>query len=294
MVRAVVLVMTLSSVVAGIMLAMTETTLMWDRVIALVIGLTLAHATNNLINDWTDTHMGIDEDNYFRRQYGTHVLEDGLVSRRNFWLTTIVTGLLALSCGIYLVAALGTIVLYLTLAGAFFVLFYTWPLKHWGLGELAVFLVWGPLLTAGSFWVLTEHISSKVFLVSLLVGIGPTFVILGKHMDKYSYDLPRAVKTLPVVIGLPASRNLMLALLLVQWLLIIFLFSVYGMNGLLFCLLSLIALRPLVISLKAPHPESPPEDYPADVWPLWYSAFAFRYCRDFGFCLLIGLLVPLF
>ena len=41
------------------------------------LGLLLAHATNNLLNDYTDSRRGIDSGNYFRNQYGAHVLEDG-------------------------------------------------------------------------------------------------------------------------------------------------------------------------------------------------------------------------
>ena len=40
-------------------------------------------------------------------------------------------------------------------AGAFFVLFYTWPLKYIGLGELAVIIVWGPLMVGGGYFVVT-------------------------------------------------------------------------------------------------------------------------------------------
>ena len=32
-------------------------------------------------------------------------------------------------------------------------LFYTWPLKYIGLGELAVILVWGPLMIGGGYYV---------------------------------------------------------------------------------------------------------------------------------------------
>jgi 1,4-dihydroxy-2-naphthoate octaprenyltransferase len=36
---------------------------------------------------------------------------------------------------------------------AFFVLFYTWPLKYIGLGEIAVLIVWGPLMIGGGYFV---------------------------------------------------------------------------------------------------------------------------------------------
>src|SRR5688572_29619913 len=48
---------------------------------ALTIGLTFAHATNNLLNDFTDHVKGVDRDNYFRAQYGPQPLEHGLMTK---------------------------------------------------------------------------------------------------------------------------------------------------------------------------------------------------------------------
>ena len=44
-----------------------------------------------------------------------------------------------------------------------------------------------------------------MILVSIISGIGPTLVILGKHMDKYVDDSEKGISSLPVVIGLTAS-----------------------------------------------------------------------------------------
>jgi 1,4-dihydroxy-2-naphthoate octaprenyltransferase len=102
------------------------------------IGLVLAHATNNLLNDFIDYVRGVDKDNYYRAQYGPQPLEHGLMTKRQLLTYAAVTGLLALACGLILVAWRGPLALLLLGLGAFFVLFYTWPLKYIGLGELAV------------------------------------------------------------------------------------------------------------------------------------------------------------
>jgi 1,4-dihydroxy-2-naphthoate octaprenyltransferase len=38
-----------------------------------------------------------------------------------------------------------------------------------------------------------------------------------------------------------------------------------------------------------PRPAAPPSEYPADVWPLWYSAFTFQHTRLFGMLFLVGI-----
>ena len=40
--------------------------------------------------------------------------------------------------------------------GALMLLFYTWPLKYLALGELSIFLIWGPILVAGVYIVLAR------------------------------------------------------------------------------------------------------------------------------------------
>ena len=59
----------------------------------------------------------------------------------------------ALTAGLYLIFsnANDPIIWILLAAGAFFVLFYTWPLKGLGLGEVAVLVVWGPLMIGGGW-----------------------------------------------------------------------------------------------------------------------------------------------
>src|SRR5512143_3726335 len=142
--RAAVLVMTfLSGAIAGIFAASSGqfNFLRWFLV---TLGLVLAHATNNLLNDYTDYVRGVDIDNYYRAQYGPQPLVHGLLSKRQLLTYAAITGLIALTAGAVLVVARGPLALALLAAGVFFVLFYTFPLKYIALGELSVLIVWGP------------------------------------------------------------------------------------------------------------------------------------------------------
>jgi 1,4-dihydroxy-2-naphthoate octaprenyltransferase len=291
--RAVVLIMTIAAVLVGVLLASQDHQIDVVLCAVLLFGLTLAHASNNLINDWVDYRQGVDKQNYFRRRYGAHVLEDNLVTTKEFWWVTSLTGISAIACGIYVVAQTGPVSLYLSMAGAFFVLFYTWPLKHLALGELSVLLVWGPLITGGSYYVVAGTMSLEVILVSIISGIGPTLVIMGKHMDKYVDDSEKSISSLPVLIGLAASRNLTIVLMLIQWVLACMLVLVSNAWWLLVCLLTLPAAVSFFQKLRADAPVSKPDDYPDDVWPLWYAAFAFRYCSYFGLSMIVGLALKL-
>ena len=193
---------------------------MW---LLLVIGLIMAHATNNLLNDYTDHVRGVDKDNYFRAQYGPQPLEHGLMTTRQLLTYAAVTGLIALAAGAYLVYLRGTLAWVLLGAGAFFVLFYTWPLKYIGLGEVTVLLVWGPLMIGGGYFVITGQWDWNVVIASLPYTLGVTTVIFGKHIDKYGEDKTKHIHTLPVIIGERAARYSVVTMMVLQYLSVLYL-----------------------------------------------------------------------
>ncbi|TGD74175.1 prenyltransferase [Mangrovimicrobium sediminis] len=290
--RASVLFMTFTAAALGGLLAWRAGAFQLDLWLATVIGLVFAHATNNLLNDYTDSRRGIDRDNYYRNQYGVHVLEDGLMSGPDFWRYVGVTAGIALLLGGWLVVQRSGLTLDLMLAGAFFVLFYTWPLKYYGLGEPAVLLVWGPLMVGGTYYVLVGQWSWDVTWLSLVFALGPTTVIFGKHTDKLEADRAKGVHTLPVMIGERAARASIAAMLIAQYLLCVGLVIAGRFQWPLLLALGGLAMAPdLLRALRQPKPAAPPADYAADVWPLWFSAWAFRHTRRFTSFFLIGLIL---
>ena len=145
--RAAVLIMTFISAALAGLFALRDGEFRFLPWLALTLGLILAHASNNIFNDFTDFVRGVDKDNYFRTVYGAQPIASGLMTKRQHLTYFAVTSLLALAMGLYLVFINSNDLLIWMLigAGAFFVLFYTWPLKYIALGELAVLIVWGPM-----------------------------------------------------------------------------------------------------------------------------------------------------
>ena len=290
--RASVLFMTFTAAALGGLMAWRAGVFEWNLWLATVLGLMFAHATNNLLNDYTDSRRGIDKENYYRNQYGVHVLEDGLMSERQFWRYLGVTAAVALLLGAWLVSQRSGLTIDLMLAGAFFVLFYTWPLKYYGLGEPAVLLVWGPLMVGGSYYVLAGNWSWDVTWLSLVFALGPTTVLFGKHTDKLEADRARGVNTLPVILGEKLSRQCVLAMIGAQYLLCILLVLAGSFSwALLLVLFSARSWPRLQAMFGQPKPERPPAGYPEDIWPLWFSALAFRHTRQFTTLFLTGVVL---
>ncbi len=293
--RAAVLIMTFTSAgIAGLLAAHAGKfdLLRW---FLLTIGLIFAHATNNLLNDYTDYARGVDANNYFRTQYGPQPLEQGLMTKREHLTYAAVTGLIALAAGAYLVAVNGPLALGLLLIGAFFVLFYTYPLKYVGLGELAVLLVWGPLMIGGGYYVITGQWDWNVALAGLVYALGPTTVIFGKHIDKRAEDAAKGIRTLPVILGETASRYVVLAMMALEYLGVITLvLTGYFSPVMLVVLGALYWLRPALTVYRRPRPSEPPREEPArSAWPLYFVAASFYQSRAYGLFFMLGLILQL-
>jgi 1,4-dihydroxy-2-naphthoate polyprenyltransferase len=290
--RSAVLIITfIPAVLAGI-LAFRDGQFNFGLWAVMTIGLIFAHATNNMVNDMTDYRRGVDKDNYFRAQYGPQPLEHGLMTMRQVLAYVAVTGLVALICGLVLAYARGSVVVALLAIGVFFVLFYTWPLKYIGLGELAVILVWGPLMVGGGYYAVTGAWSWNVVIASLPYALGATTVIFGKHVDKYLDDKAKGIHTLPVLIGERNGRYTVLAMMGLQYLITLYLILTgYFSPILLVVLFGLTALPQVVPMYLQPKPKEEPKGYPPEIWPLYFVAAAFLHNKRFGLWYLLGILV---
>lgn len=289
--RAAVLIMTfISGAIAGL-LAILAGQFNFGLWLLMTIGLIMAHATNNLLNDYTDYVRGVDRDNYYRAQYGPQPLEHGLMTKKQLLTYAVLTGLIALACGLVLVYLRGPLVLLLLGLGAFFVLLYTWPLKYIGLGEIAVLIVWGPLMIGGGYFVVSGHWDWNAVLAGLPYALGVTTVIFGKHIDKYQEDKAKGIHTLPVILGERTSRYLAIGMMVLMYLSVAYLVLIgYFQWIMLVVFFALNLLRKVLPQFLKPKPAGPPEGYPRDTWPLWFVSFAFVHNRRFGLLFLLGLI----
>jgi 1,4-dihydroxy-2-naphthoate octaprenyltransferase len=202
-----------------------------------------------------------------------------------------VSGIIALAAGLALILLQGELTWILLALGAFFVLFYTWPLKYIGLGEIAVLIVWGPLMIGGGYYVITGTWEWNVILASLPYALGVTGVIFGKHIDKIDMDKERGIHTLPVLLGEKLSRYTALGMIFLQYMLVVYLvISGFFTPLMLIVFFSIPVLKQIIPLFRNPKPKEKPDDYP-DVWPNYFVAAAFVHNRRFGLLFLLGLIL---
>ncbi|MBI5296332.1 MAG: prenyltransferase [Chloroflexi bacterium] len=294
--RAAVLIMTFISAALAGLFAFRDGAFQFLPWLALAFGLIMAHATNNIFNDFTDFVRGVDKDNYYRTMYGAQPIASGLMTKRQHLTYFAVTGLIALVAGLYLIFinASDPVIWILLGLGAFFVLFYTWPLKGLGLGEVAVLVVWGPLMIGGGYYVMAHKWDWNVVTASLPYVLGVTTVIFGKHIDKLMIDKSKGIHTLPVVIGEQAARYAVLAMMILPYFFTGYLIAIkFFTPVMLIVLFALPTFLKVYPALLKPKPAERPADFPDGQggWPLYFAPMAFWNNRSFGTLFMLGLLV---
>lgn len=181
-------------------------------VFSLVLAIMAVQATANLVNSYRDFEKGIDK----YETAGDRTLVDGLVSKRTLKVLAGVSFLWWLSFFAWSVVAtsFNSTVLGLATLGSFLAIGYTAgpaPLKYLGLGDVVVFLCFGPAVIAYSCIVLVGAIPWQViaftvpvtlYVVAILhannhrdievdsrVGAVTTAILLGANASVHYYDL---------------------------------------------------------------------------------------------------------
>jgi 1,4-dihydroxy-2-naphthoate polyprenyltransferase len=162
------------------------------------------HLGLNVANDVFDASSGADEANARPTPFsgGSRVIQYGLVSRRTMAL--IATGFYAagIGIGVWLAAMRGFWPLFwLGAAGVFISLAYTAPplrLVHRGVGEVAVALGFGPIVTLGAFYVQSQRYTWEAFYASLPVALLIALVLYLNEIPDRQGDAIAGKRTLPV------------------------------------------------------------------------------------------------
>jgi len=125
--RSCVFSMTILSAFIGAMLAALDGIFAPGRWLLVTLGLVLAHAANNMVNDLFDTLEGVDTEDYPRSGYALHPLLDGLVSRNGLIAAILVCNVIDLAIAIYLTVLCGWPVMLFAVAGLLTSVFYVAP-----------------------------------------------------------------------------------------------------------------------------------------------------------------------
>ena len=198
-----------------------------------LLGVMIAHLSSNVLNDYFDVKDGTDEENsdYFQQvSGGSRAIELGLITlngtkKLGFILTTIaliIGGIILFSTN---PANINSVII-CALAGLFLGYFYTAPplrlVARKGLGELTIFLTFGPLITLGTAFAIfdgdlasTEHLLNCLY-IGIPMGLLTTNILLINEFPDMESDQKTHKDHLVVTFGKENSRWIYLFILVLS------------------------------------------------------------------------------
>jgi 1,4-dihydroxy-2-naphthoate octaprenyltransferase len=208
-----------SPVLVGTALAGFEHVFHPLRFVAALVGALFIQVGTNLSNDYSDARRGADTED---RLGPVRVTAGGLVPPRQVLVATYVTFGVAVLAGVYLIAVAGWELLAVGAASILAGVMYTGgpkPYGYEGLGEVFVFLFFGIVAVAGSYFVQTKHLQWEAFALAVPVGLLASGILVVNNVRDIDTDRRARKRTLAVRLGRERTRMVFAVLVYLAYLL---------------------------------------------------------------------------
>ena len=212
--------MTAISVSVGSAVASIDGPFFWHLYLLALLSAVMMHGASNLINDYYDVKNGVDTIQAATAQYRPHPLVEGRLPAKHVRWCAYGLFAAAAAIGLYLTTVCGQMVFWIGLIGFIAGLTYTAPplrYKYMAMGELSVFLMWGPLMVEGAYYVQRGMFSTKALWVSLPFGVLVALVLLANNIRDIDHDHSRRIRTLAIILGRRIGLHAYLILMLLAY-----------------------------------------------------------------------------
>ena len=209
----------IAPVLVGTALAGSEDVFRPLPFVAALVGSVFIQIGTNLSNDYSDARRGADTED---RLGPVRVTAGGLMPPRRVLVGTYVAFGVAVAAGLYLAAVAGWELLVVGAASILAGVLYTGgprPYGYEGLGELFVFLFFGIVAVAGSYFVQTEELRWEAFALAVPVGLLAAAILVVNNVRDIETDRRAGKRTLAVKLGREKARTLFAAMVVVAFLL---------------------------------------------------------------------------
>jgi len=220
-----------------------------------LFGVLFLHAGVNALNDLMDYKYGVDD---WLVLGASRMLQDKLLTVKE--QTTLIITLLLLGSfiGFILTFLKGIWVLIIGIIGVFLGVFYQIKpigLKYRALGDISVFLGFGPLLALGSYYVQTSELNLLPFFAAIPIGLLVIGILHGNNFRDLVEDIQAGYKTVASYLGIKGSSYYYLALVLFAYLLtlIFIILRILPWQTLLVLFTLPIAIRNIKLSFRPDH-----------------------------------------
>ncbi len=235
----------------GAMLALliSPQTTFWWLMPFIVISLILLHSASNVISDYDDYRKGVDKKETLG---GSRVLVDDLISPKQMMRFGLILFALAVVIGIPIIYTRGVTLLLFGLLGLLGGFFYTGrPIgfKYIALGDLFIFLIYGPAIVTGTFYALTGTFSFVAIYTSIPPGLLIAGILQANNLRDLIHDRNANIKTLATVFGEGFAKAEYLFLIIGAYVTVIILVATRVLSP--WSLLVLLSLPPAIKNMNS-------------------------------------------
>jgi 1,4-dihydroxy-2-naphthoate octaprenyltransferase len=176
------------------------------RFVLSLIAALLLQISANLINEYFDFKRGADE---LKTAGQGMIIKNAVLTPNAVLVGAIVTVLLGILIGLYLLTQTGSLLFWIGLGGVLVVITYTagpFPLAYNGLGEVAVFIFMGPLMVLGAYYVMAVQFSWTPVIAGLPIGFMVAAIMHANNVRDIDADRAVNKRTLAVRLGRGGAR----------------------------------------------------------------------------------------
>ena len=179
------------------------------------VGVVLLHVAGNALNDYFDFRSGVDRKVEGDENRPGRVLVRGQLKPRDcLWMAAFCLAAVVPIAG-YFLWRCGPGILIFGLAAAALLYSYTgrpFELKYHALGELVIFITFGPLLMLGAAYAQTLRLELSALVLSLPIGFATTAILVAGNLRDEVEDRQANISTLVNLAGSRLIRALYFAL----------------------------------------------------------------------------------
>ncbi len=193
----------------------------WPNFVLAILAGVLFHTGTNLVNDYYDYKKGVDREG----TYGSSgVLVAKLLKPSQVFRGGIVSFVLGIVLGLYLVTQAGWPILALGVAGFIGGFFYTagpFNYKYHAIGEIGVFIMMGVLMVLGGYLVQNRPFDWNVVLFSLPISFLVAAILHANDIRDITDDRAADIKTIAIALGKKSATLLYDLMILTAFVLVV-------------------------------------------------------------------------
>ena len=193
----------------GLAIAYTEGDFNLFRAVLGLVGVVLAHASVNMLNDYFDHKSGLDyntEPTPFSG--GSGFITSGTLDSRQVYYMALTFLAIGGLIGLYFIATTGVMLMPIVLAAAATIYLYTPVLSRLYIGEILTGLNFGPLMSLGGYYIMTGRYGASCIAAGAIPGILVGVLLYLNEFPDLHPDQNVGRRNIIMVIGLENAAKL--------------------------------------------------------------------------------------